>query len=361
MKIAFLIAIVAVVPLLILFGNANQKPDTKENAMMGKEVREILLRNRQKDTETIYLAGGCFWGVEGYFKRLDGVVDTQTGYANGASENPSYEEVIRNSGHAETVKVEFDPAVISLEELLLHFLRVIDPYSVNKQGNDRGIQYRSGIYFSDEEQALRVGRVIGMFEAAEGKKTAIEILPLEGFWDAEEYHQDYLEKNPYGYCHISLAMADDPLLTFPVTLDETEEQLKARIGEFAFNVARKGATERSFTSPLLEEHRRGIFVDVVSGQPLFSSNDKFDSGSGWPSFTRPIEASAITYFSDDSLGMSRIEVKSQLADTHLGHVFNDGPRDSGGLRYCINGAALAFIPYEQMEQRGYGAYMVLVN
>ncbi len=361
MKIGLMIIIGIGLSLFFLFGNANKQPGAEEGVMNRSEILELVKKPVPDTSNVIYLAGGCFWGVEGYFKRLDGVMETRVGYANGAWENPTYEEVIRNSGHAETVQVTYDQSVISLEELLLHFLRVVDPYAINKQGNDAGVQYRSGIYFTSEEQGQRARRVIEFFEESEGRKTAIEILPLQGYWDAEEYHQDYLGKNPYGYCHISLSKASDPLFSFPMTKDDSEEALKERIGELAFQVTQKGATEVPFTSDLLGENRRGIYVDIVSGQPLFSSNDKYDARSGWPSFTRPIEANALVYVQDNSLGMSRIEIRSQQANAHLGHVFSDGPKDKGGLRYCVNGAALRFIPYENMEEEGYGPYRVLVN
>ncbi len=325
------------------------------------EILELLKKTVPEKRKVIYLAGGCFWGVEGYFQRLEGVMETRVGYANGAWENPSYEEVIRDSGHAETAQVAYDESVISLEEIVLHFLRIVDPFSINKQGNDVGVQYRSGIYFTNEEQARRARRVIGFFEEREGRKTAIEILPLQGYWDAEDYHQDYLGKNPYGYCHIPLSKASDPLFSFPMTMDDSEEALRVRIGELAFQVTQNEATERPFTSDLLGEYGRGIFVDIVSGQPLFSSNDKYDAQSGWPSFTRPIEARVLSYVQDHSLGMSRIEIRSQQANAHLGHVFSDGPKDKGGLRYCVNGVALRFIPYENMEEEGYGPYRILVD
>jgi len=161
--------------------------------------------------------------VEGYFKRIEGVIDTQTGYANGLFENPTYQEVIDDSGHAETVKIEYDENIVKLEELVLHFLRIINPYSLNKQGNDLGIQYRSGIYYMSEEQFQKIKKVIGMFEEKEGKKTAIEIDLLKGFYDAEEYHQNYLDKNPYGYCHISLNSSYDTLFKFKIYSDDSKE------------------------------------------------------------------------------------------------------------------------------------------
>jgi len=332
----------------------------------------MIIDEGYRNVNTIYLAGGCFWGVEAYFERVLGVVDAQSGYANGDTENPSYEDVvygiwetnslgvlekIQDSGHAETVKVDFNENVISLEEVILHFLRIIDPYSVNKQGNDVGVQYRSGIYYTNEQQLKKVQTVIDEFEEREGQRTAIEIEPLQAFYTAEAYHQDYLEKNPFGYCHISLSLAEKPLFDFEVERDMSEEALKERLSYTSYNITQNAGTEYPFTSELLEVHEKGIYVDIASGEPLFSSEDKFTSGTGWPSFTKPITADAIRYVSD--IYYYVVEVRSEISGSHLGHVFTDGPKDRGGLRYCINGAALEFIPYEEMEEKGYGSYSIL--
>ncbi|HPF16683.1 MAG TPA: peptide-methionine (R)-S-oxide reductase MsrB [Thermotogota bacterium] len=332
----------------------------------------MIIDEGYRNVNTIYLAGGCFWGVEAYFERVLGVVDAQSGYANGDTENPSYEDVvygiwetnslgilekIQDTGHAETVKVDFNENVISLEEVILHFLRIINPYSVNKQGNDVGVQYRSGIYYTNEQQLKRVQKVIDEFEEREGQRTAIEIEPLQAFYTAEAYHQDYLEKNPFGYCHISLSLAEKPLFDFEVERDMSEEALKERLSYTSYNITQNAGTEYPFTSELLEVHEKGIYVDIASGEPLFSSEDKFTSGTGWPSFTKPITADAIRYVSD--IYYYVVEVRSEISGSHLGHVFTDGPKDRGGLRYCINGAALEFIPYEEMEEKGYGSYSIL--
>jgi len=361
MIIRIVIVSTIIVSIILFAANLLLNTKTKEDNMKINELKATVLKDAQKNINTIYFAGGCFWGVEGYFKRIEGVIDTQTGYANGPSENPSYEEVIEDSGHAETVKIEYDENVIRLEELVLHFLRIINPYSLNKQGNDLGIQYRSGIYYMSQEQFIRIKKVIGMFEEKEGKKTVIEINLNKGFYDAEEYHQNYLDKNPYGYCHISLNSASDPLFKFKIYKDDSKEDLKKRIGELSYNVTQDALTERPFTSELLNIHEKGIYVDIVSGEPLFLSQDKFDSGSGWPSFSRSITADAIEYIQDDSFDMQRVEVRSKISGSHLGHLFDDGPMENGGLRYCINGAALRFIPYEEMDKEGFLEYKVLFD
>ncbi|MDO5714634.1 MAG: peptide-methionine (R)-S-oxide reductase MsrB [Tissierellia bacterium] len=319
------------------------------------------------EEKTIYFAGGCFWGVEGYFKKLPGVLQTEVGYANGRTENPSYEDLVyKNSGHAETVKITYDKNTITLEELILHLFRIIDPFSINRQGNDVGEQYRTGIYFEDDGDKARIESIIGAIgerykKEGETKDIAVEVKPLVQYYSAEDYHQDYLDKNPGGYCHINLNMADEPLLNWEEYKKESDEELKKRLGEESYHVARENGTEAPHTSPLDQNFEPGIYVDIVSKAPLFVSTDKFDAGCGWPSFSKPIMNHTIKYEEDNSMGMRRIEVRSENGDSHLGHVFNDGPKEQGGLRYCINGASLEFIPLEEMEEKGYGDYIPLVK
>ena len=343
--------------------NRNEK-DTKE-ASMKKITNKDL--GGMEGKESIYFAGGCFWGVEAYFKQLNGVLDTEVGYANGRTENPKYEDLVyHNSGHAETVKIVYDKNRITLEELVLHLFRIIDPFTVNRQGNDVGEQYRTGIYFEKDEDKLKVEKVIDFLQKKyekEGKKgtIAVEVIPLVEIYPGEEDHQDYLDKNPNGYCHINLTKAQEPLLAWDEYQKESEEELRGRIGDQRYQVTRENATEPPHSSPLDQQFKPGIYVDVVSKAPLFVSTDKFDAGCGWPSFSKPITEDAMKYVEDNSHGMHRIEVRSENGDSHLGHVFNDGPKDQGGLRYCINGASLEFIPLEEMEAKGYGDYIPLVK
>ena len=312
-----------------------------------------------ESVKTIYVAGGCFWGVEEFMSRIPGVLDAASGYANGNSDTVTYQEVCyNNTGHAETVKVTYDESVIPLKVLLETFFTIIDPTSVNQQGNDRGSQYRTGIYYTDEADLPVIQAVVASEQEKYSKPIATEVLPLENFCLAEEYHQDYLQKNPNGYCHIDLTTARDTALSswidsqdYPVP---SKEELKATLTDIQYRVTQENDTEYAFTNDYYNLFDKGLYVDVVTGEPLFSSADKFESGCGWPSFTKPIVPQVVVELTDTSYGMTRTEVRSRAGDTHLGHVFPDGPADRGGLRYCINGASLRFIPYDQMDAEGYG-------
>ncbi|WP_425481813.1 peptide-methionine (R)-S-oxide reductase MsrB [Anaerotalea alkaliphila] len=303
----------------------------------------------------IHLAGGCFWGVEAYMQRIPGVMDAVSGYANGNTENPSYEDLVyRNSGHAETVRVLYDPEVVELKTLLAHYFRIVDPTSLNRQGNDRGVQYRTGIYYTDPGDLDTIRSMMAHVQSSHAKPLAVEVLPLAHFYPAEEYHQDYLDKNPGGYCHIDLRLADAPVVEGEPYPKPGQEELRDKLTPLQFSVTQESATERPFTGEYWNTRAKGIYVDVATGEPLFSSAAKFDSGCGWPSFTRPLAPEVVRYASDASHGMRRVEVRSRSGDSHLGHVFEDGPKEAGGLRYCINSASLEFIPREEMETRGYG-------
>lgn len=310
----------------------------------------------------IYLAGGCFWGLEKYLSSIPGVLETETGYANGKTEQPTYEEVCRHdTGHAETVKVVYDPALISLKRLLSMFYQVIDPVSVNRQGNDVGTQYRTGIYYIEEEDAAVIRASLTELQERFHRPIAIEDGPLENYNQAEEYHQKYLDKNPGGYCHINPSWFErasqsvvDP---YEYHMPDPEE-LKRRLDPVQYRVTMENATEPPYQNEFWDRYEQGIYVDITTGEPLFSSQDKFEA-CGWPSFTRPIDPESVLSKNDFSHGMIREEVRSRVGDIHLGHVFEDGPADRGGLRYCINSAALRFIPKEKMEEEGYGKFLSL--
>ena len=304
----------------------------------------------------IYLAGGCFWGLEEYFSRIEGVEETTVGYANGQVESTNY-QLIHQTDHAETVHLIYDEERVSLREILLYYFRVIDPLSVNKQGNDVGRQYRTGVYYTDEGDKAVIEQVFAEQEKQLGQKIAVELEPLRHYVLAEDYHQDYLKKNPGGYCHINVNDAYQPLVDPGQYEKPTDAELKEQLTQEQYQVTQHSATERPFHNAYNATFEEGIYVDVTTGEPLFFAGDKFESGCGWPSFSRPIAREVLRYYEDKSHGMERIEVRSRSGNAHLGHVFTDGPESAGGLRYCINSAALRFIPKEKMEAEGY-AYLL---
>ncbi len=308
--------------------------------------------------KTIYFAGGCFWGVEEYFSRIEGVLDCVSGYANGKTENPSYEDVCNNNtGHAETVKIDYDTSIVSLQELLIHLFRIIDPTSLNRQGNDKGTQYRTGIYYTEDSQKETAKYFLEEMQKKYSAPILVELEALKEFFDAEEYHQDYLKKNPGGYCHINLSLSNEPIVELEKFAKPNEAELKSKLSDLEYKVTQESATERAFSHEYAEKDEVGIYVDIVSGEPLFLSSDKFNSACGWPAFSKPISSDMIKYSTDSSHGMTRVEVRSRDADSHLGHVFDDGPKDKGGLRYCINGASLRFIPKSKMKEEGYEEFI----
>lgn len=315
----------------------------------------------QTPLKEIWLAGGCFWGIEAYMARIYGVADVTVGYANGNTENPTYEEVIGGSGHAETVHVTYDPERVNLETLLTYFFRVVDPTSVNKQGNDRGSQYRSGIYYEDETDLPIIEEVIAEEQKNYDKAIVTEVKPLEAYDLAETYHQDYLEKNPNGYCHVDFKHLDEEV----IVIDEnkykkpSDDVLKETLTDIQYRVTQLDDTERAFSNEYWDNKEAGIYVDVATGEPLFTSLDKYDSGCGWPSFTKPIVDEVVHYEEDTTFNMVRTEVRSRAGDSHLGHVFDDGPEDKGGKRYCINSASIKFIPKDDMEAEGYSYLLSL--
>jgi peptide methionine sulfoxide reductase msrA/msrB len=309
--------------------------------------------------EDIWFAGGCFWGVEAYMARVYGVYDVTSGYANGTTENPTYKEVLyENTGHAETVHVRYDPERIDLESLVSQFFMIIDPTLLNQQGNDKGAQYRTGVYYEDGEELAVINKVVAAEADRYDEPIVTEVEPIEQYFLAEDYHQDYLEKNPDGYCHIefdSLENQDVSSLIVPAAYPKpSDEELKTQLTEIQYNVTQNDDTEAAYSNEYWDVYEPGIYVDITTGEPLFSSADKYDSETGWPSFTKPIEPAVVTEHDDSSFFTKRTEVRSRAGYSHLGHVFDDGPKDRGGLRYCMNSAALLFIPAAEMEAEGYG-------
>jgi peptide methionine sulfoxide reductase msrA/msrB len=347
------------------------------------------MTSRQETTvdKTIYLAGGCFWGLQKYLSLLPGVTATQTGYANGpdaAAGAPApavtYEEVCASSGHVETVKLTYDPAVAPLRFYLEKLFQVIDPLAVNRQGGDVGVQYRTGVYWTDPEDQLPVELELTTLQRRFDQPIAVESGPLTGFVPAEDYHQDYLDKNPGGYCHISPAALAAAASARPETATAggnsgvrpqplsdaagpggADPARLARLTPLQRAVTQEGATEPPFTGQHDQTFEPGIYVDVTSGRPLFVSTQKFEAGCGWPSFARPITDEAVEELEDRSYGRVRTEVRAAGSGAHLGHVFEDGPPELGGLRYCVNSAALEFVPLAEMAARGHSALIPLVD
>lgn len=310
----------------------------------------------QNNSDVIYLAGGCFWGVEAYFSKLPGVLKTEVGYANGSVKDPTYELVSEgDTNFAETVLVEYDSKKISLQKILSHYFDVVDVTTMNRQAHDIGTQYRSGIYYVNDKDKAIIINAINNEQKKHKKKIVTEVKKLENFYIAEEYHQKFLDKNPGGYCHIDLSKVKK----YEKYKKPSMVEIKRQLSDIQYKVTQENATERPFSSEYEKNFEKGIYVDITTGEPLFSSTDKYDAGCGWPSFTQPINKKYIKEHEDNSHGMKRTEVRSYIGDSHLGHVFRDGPQDKGGYRYCINGAALKFIPQKNMEKEGYGEYLYL--
>lgn len=308
----------------------------------------------------IYLAGGCFWGTDRLMSLVPGVTATVVGYANSRVPSPSYQMVCTgDTGAAETVQVTYDPDLVGLSDLLFLYFRSIDPLSLNRQGGDCGTQYRTGIYYTEPEDIPVIEAVVATVQRRHSEPLAVEVMPLVNFYPAEDYHQDYLVKNPAGYCHVNPALFAEARNMKPHAAAD-KASLRDRLTPLQWEVTQHGATERPFDNEYDHEFRPGIYVDIVDGTPLFISARKYDSGCGWPAFTRPITEDLITEHPDTSFGRRRTEVRSSSSGSHLGHVFPDGPAEEGGLRYCINSAALRFVPLADMEREGYGQYIPLI-
>ena len=367
--------------------------------------KEKHMKKTQAELEHLkraYFAGGCFWCTESDFQKAPGVLEVISGYAGGSVINPTYSDVTsEKSGHRESVEIYYDDNITTYENLVRYYLMHIDPTDRGGQFYDRGESYQAVIFYGTEEERIIAERAIQELNEAKifDKPVAVDVLPYKNFYTAEAYHQNYAEENTIKYCAYRESSGRDAFLhryygersweeligsetasrsetilhsregdeaiaeplDFSRFVKPSPEELKARLTDVEYAVTQKNDTEQPFSNAYNDNHRAGIYVDIVSGEPLFSSDDKYESGTGWPSFVRPIDPRFVVEKIDKGFFGDRTEIRSRYGDNHLGHVFADGPAERGGRRYCMNSSALRFIPRETMAQAGYGEFLSRVS
>lgn len=371
--IARVLAVAVIIALSMCAACTSNNPPSSPSYVPKEPLpEEIIQQNNCADGEAeIYLAGGCFWGMEFLMRNVQGVVSVEVGYANGSTRNPTYRQVAKGSGHAETAHVIYNPEEVSLKKLLDIFYKAIDPTYMNNSRGENTISRRTGIYFSNPNDEPIIRESLKNLQEDFSDRVVVECEPIKNFYRAEENHQEYLLKNPNGYCHVSRSPSDEQSkikvarsfknkdFSRSRVYSEPSKDTLEQLSELQRAVTQDSATEPPFKNEYDEEFREGIYVDVTTGQPLFCSKDKFESNCGWPSFSKAIDKNFLVERTDNSFGMQRTEVRVKASGSHLGHVFDDGPADKGGLRYCVNSAALRFIPRENMSEEGYGDWLNL--
>lgn len=369
-RILVLLGIIAIALLAYL---ALRVPVASVSTLAGEESPGV--------TATAMFGNGCFWCAEADFEKVPGVVDVVSGYAGGSDAGPTYQNYAA-SGHREVVLVTYNPVRISFAQLVEHTIKHGDPTDAEGSFYDRGAEYAPAIYYNSAEEKAAAETVISAVDALHvfEKPIALALLPITPFYPAEEYHQDYYKRNPLKYAYYRhgsgrdafiekhwganpiLSIAEKPPhMSWRSFVKPSQEVLRAKLTPLQYRVTQEEGTEPSFDNVYDKNYADGIYVDVVSGEPLYSSIDKYDSGTGWPSFTKPLEPGNIVLKKDTYLVYERVEVRSKYGDSHLGHVFDDGPVDRGGKRYCMNSAAMRFVPKENLAAEGYGDYLSLFD
>ncbi|MBP1967924.1 peptide methionine sulfoxide reductase msrA/msrB [Virgibacillus natechei] len=312
--------------------------------------------------EIATFAGGCFWCMVEPFDERPGIIDVVSGYTGGTVENPTYEQVCTNTtGHLEAVQITFDPTIMTYEQLVNTFWQQIDPTDPNGQFNDRGESYQTAIFYHNQEQRQIAEQSKQDLETSGkfSKPVVTEIIPAKTFYAAEVEHQDYYKKQSFHYQLYKKGSGREDFIKNNWQQKWDKNELKAKLTPIQYNVTQESGTETPYQNEYWDNEEEGIYIDIISKDVLFSSQDKFDAACGWPSFTKPVDNYQVTEKTDKTHGMIRTEVRSKNADSHLGHVFEDGPKEAGGLRYCMNSAAMKFIPKDKMADEGYGNYSYL--